>query len=129
VRPALVADGLAELQVRWPTVPIASCETRQLAKEWVYRYLAAAHTWANTVDALAKRLGTDLNRPKVSLAFTPTRRLEPSIPGRSPIVRYRPRSIDVRGQRSGRGAQIDHHVCRRSALSCGGAIGRRVPCR
>jgi hypothetical protein len=70
VRPALVADGLAELQVRWPTVPIASCETRQLAKEWVYRYLAAAHTWANTVDALAKRLGTDLNRPKVSLAFT-----------------------------------------------------------
>jgi hypothetical protein len=31
VRPAHVADGLAELQVRWPTVPIAFCETRQLA--------------------------------------------------------------------------------------------------
>ena len=34
VRPALVADGLAELQVRWPTVPIVFCETRKLAEEW-----------------------------------------------------------------------------------------------
>lgn len=31
VRPALVADGLAELQVRWPTIPITFCETRKLA--------------------------------------------------------------------------------------------------
>ena len=28
VRPALVADGVAELQVRWPGVPIVFCETR-----------------------------------------------------------------------------------------------------
>src|SRR5438132_172979 len=34
VRPALVADGLAELQVRWPNVPVVFCETRQLAEEW-----------------------------------------------------------------------------------------------
>jgi hypothetical protein len=27
VRPALVADGLAELQIRWPNVPIVFCET------------------------------------------------------------------------------------------------------
>jgi len=33
VRPALVADGLAEVQVRWPNVPIVFCETRQLAEE------------------------------------------------------------------------------------------------
>ena len=46
VRPALVADGLAELQVRWPNVPIVFCETRQLAEEWTYRFLAAAHAWA-----------------------------------------------------------------------------------
>jgi hypothetical protein len=45
VRPALVADGLAELQVRWPTVPLVFCETRKLAEEWTYRYLAAASTW------------------------------------------------------------------------------------
>ncbi len=42
VRPAVVADGLAEAQVRFPTVPIVFCETRQLAAEWTYRFLAAA---------------------------------------------------------------------------------------
>jgi hypothetical protein len=47
-RPALVADGLAEIQVRWPNVPIVFCETRQLAEEWTYRFLAAAHAWAET---------------------------------------------------------------------------------
>ncbi len=41
VRPALVADGLAELQVRWPAVPLVFCETRKLAEEWTYRYLGA----------------------------------------------------------------------------------------
>ena len=28
VRPAMIADGLAELQVRWPNLPIVFCETR-----------------------------------------------------------------------------------------------------
>ncbi len=42
VRPAVVADGLAECQVRWPTVPIVFAETRKLAQEWTYRFLAAA---------------------------------------------------------------------------------------
>jgi hypothetical protein len=42
IRPAGSADGLAELQVRWPDVPPTFCETRQLAEEWTYRYLAAA---------------------------------------------------------------------------------------
>ena len=42
VRPALVADGLAEAQVRFPTVPIVFCETRALAQEWTYRFLGAA---------------------------------------------------------------------------------------
>ncbi|WP_244509513.1 ERCC4 domain-containing protein [Nocardioides lianchengensis] len=41
VRPALVADGLAECQVRWPSVPVIFAETRQLAEEWTYRFLAA----------------------------------------------------------------------------------------
>lgn len=39
VRPALVADGLAECQIAWPTVPIVFCETRKLAQEWTYRFL------------------------------------------------------------------------------------------
>jgi hypothetical protein len=57
VRPALVADGLAELQVRWPTVAIVFCETRKLAEEWTYRYLAAAYTWALDEDAGRARMG------------------------------------------------------------------------
>ena len=58
VRPTQVADGLAELQVRWPTVPITFCETRKLAEEWTYRYLAAAHAWAVDEDAAIGRIGT-----------------------------------------------------------------------
>jgi ERCC4-type nuclease len=44
-RPSVVADGLAELQVRWPSVPVVWCETRKLAEEWTYRFLAAAYRW------------------------------------------------------------------------------------
>ncbi|WP_196776821.1 ERCC4 domain-containing protein [Haloechinothrix halophila] len=55
MRPADVADGLAELQVRWSEVPIVFCENRQLAEEWTYRYLAAARQWADTErDALPR---------------------------------------------------------------------------
>lgn len=57
VRPAVVADGLAELAVRWPGVPIVFCETRALAEEWTYRYLAAAYQWASSEDAAATRIG------------------------------------------------------------------------
>ena len=41
VRPSVVADALAEAQIRWPSVPIVFGETRTLAEEWTYRYLAA----------------------------------------------------------------------------------------
>jgi len=58
IRPALVADGLAELQVRWPTIPIVFCENRKLAEEWTYRYLAAAHAWASTELGALARIGT-----------------------------------------------------------------------
>jgi hypothetical protein len=56
VRPAMVADGLAELQIRWPNVPVVFCETRQLAEEWTYRFLAAAHAWAITEHAALQRI-------------------------------------------------------------------------
>lgn len=42
IRPSVVADGLAEAQVRFPTIPIVFCETRPLAQEWAYRFLGAA---------------------------------------------------------------------------------------
>ncbi|MCW2813915.1 MAG: hypothetical protein JWN84_1370 [Nocardioides sp.] len=48
VRPAVVLEGLAECQVRWPQVPIHFCETRALAQEWTYRFLAA--TWVAAAE-------------------------------------------------------------------------------
>ena len=58
VRPAVVADGLAELHMRWPSVPVVFCETRPLAEEWTYRFLAAAHTWALTEPAALHRISS-----------------------------------------------------------------------
>jgi hypothetical protein len=58
IRPALVAEALAELQVRWPDIPIVFCETRKLAEEWTYRYLGAAHSWAAGEVAVLERIGT-----------------------------------------------------------------------
>lgn len=63
VRPAIVADGLAELQIRYPTIPIVFCETRKLAEEWTYRYLAAAHTWAESETAALHRIGLTAQTP------------------------------------------------------------------
>jgi hypothetical protein len=59
-RPAVVADGIAECQVRWPTVPIVFCETRALAEEWTYRYLAAAYEWASSEEGASHRVGAHL---------------------------------------------------------------------
>lgn len=56
VRPAVIADSLAELQVRWPSVPLVYCENRALAEEWTYRFLAAARQWALDEDAVGARL-------------------------------------------------------------------------
>ena len=57
VRGATVADGLAELQVRYPNVPIVHCDSRKLAEEWTYRFLAAADAWARDEPAAAARAG------------------------------------------------------------------------
>jgi len=50
VRASVVADALAEAQVAFPTVPIMFCETRKLAQEWTYRFLAAALAAAELDD-------------------------------------------------------------------------------
>jgi hypothetical protein len=54
---AKVADGLAELQVRYPNVPIVHCDSRKLAEEWTYRFLAAAYAWACEEPAAQARIG------------------------------------------------------------------------
>ncbi|HTU28349.1 MAG TPA: histone-like nucleoid-structuring protein Lsr2 [Solirubrobacteraceae bacterium] len=55
---ATAADGLAELQVRYPAIPIVYCESRKLAEEWTYRYLAAASAWARQEAPARARIGS-----------------------------------------------------------------------
>jgi len=71
VRPSTVADGLAELQVRWPNVPIVFVDTRALAEEWTYRFLAAAQAWAQTEDEAAARIGPALGTADNELSGAP----------------------------------------------------------
>jgi ERCC4 domain len=47
VSPSLVAELLAQAQVRYPQVPIVFCETRALAQEYTYRFLGAAVAYAD----------------------------------------------------------------------------------
>lgn len=85
VRPAVVADGLAELQVRWPTVALVFCETRPLAEEWTYRYLAAAQTWQQP-----SRLpwSESASQPASSTTLPPPLNppLQKSVPGPAPTA-------------------------------------------
>ncbi len=73
LRPALAADGLAELQVRWPTVPVVFVDNRKLAQEWTYRFLAAASSWAAAEVAIASFIG-DVAAPE-----SPVPAPEPSV--------------------------------------------------
>jgi hypothetical protein len=72
----VVADGLAELQIRWPSVAMVFCETRQLAQEWTYRFLAAAHDWALTEHAALQRISPieidDAQADRTSTASEPS---------------------------------------------------------
>lgn len=56
VRPAVVADAIAEHHVRFPGIPIIFCETRALAQEWTYRFLAAALTEAEAEAGAASAI-------------------------------------------------------------------------
>jgi hypothetical protein len=71
VRPAVVADAVAELQITWPAVPIVFADTRPLAEEWTYRFLAAAAQHAGD-DAHALDRLADLPEPAPPPAPEPT---------------------------------------------------------
>jgi hypothetical protein len=46
VKGARAAEALAELQARFPALPVTFCESRPLAQEWTYRWLGAClHEW------------------------------------------------------------------------------------
>jgi hypothetical protein len=46
VQPGFVADLLAKVAVRYPSVPVIFAGSRKLAEEWTYRFLAAAYAEA-----------------------------------------------------------------------------------
>jgi len=71
VRPAVVADALAELQVACPAVPIVFADTRPLAEEWTYRWLAAAARHALDDTDTTSRL-SDLPEPTAPPTAPPT---------------------------------------------------------
>jgi len=82
VRPAMIADGLAELQIRWPNVALVFCETRPLAEEFTYRYLAAAHTWAEGELAAITRLTPP--DPTIEAELAGPGSADPTPPGTAP---------------------------------------------
>ncbi|MDA8056592.1 MAG: hypothetical protein M0032_01260 [Actinomycetota bacterium] len=58
VRPGVLAELVAEAQVRVPEVPIVFADSRKLAEEWAFRYLGAALAYH-----LADTLAGDLVEP------------------------------------------------------------------
>lgn len=46
VQPGFVADLLARVAVRYPSVPVTFAGSRKLAEDWTYRFLAAAYAEA-----------------------------------------------------------------------------------
>lgn len=56
VRPAVVADAVAECAARFPQVPILFCETRALAQEWTYRFLGAVLDEARSESGAQERV-------------------------------------------------------------------------
>lgn len=53
VQPGWLLEVVARLQVRYPTVPIVFADSRKLAEEWTYRFLAAAFVHHGSPDAPA----------------------------------------------------------------------------
>ncbi len=51
VQPGWLLELVARLQVRYPTVPIVFADSRKLAEEWTYRFLAAAFVHHAPPDA------------------------------------------------------------------------------
>lgn len=104
VRPSVVADALAEAQVRVPSVPIVFAESRPLAQEWAYRFLGAA------LQELAAEPAAEL------LAA----RLVPA----GPLPPPEPTTAEVRTWALAAGSTSATVVA--SVATCGSATGRRT---
>lgn len=88
VRPATVADGLAECQARFPSVPIIFAETRALAQQWAYRFLVACLEELEAEDGALDRLD-ELPTGAPLPPGPPRRRTVPKDPDAPPAARVR----------------------------------------
>lgn len=95
VRPLVVAEGLAECQARFPSVPIFFAETRALAEQWTFRFLAASLDEFENESAAAARIEA---LPSVELPNIEFPRLD--APGRG-RRRAQPRSGNSEGSTGG----------------------------
>ena len=77
-RPATVADAIAELQVRFPAVTVFFAETRSLAEEWTYRWLAAALAEHELARSGAERLSGLVEAGRLP-AVDPSDRSDPAV--------------------------------------------------
>ena len=101
VRPSVVADAIAECHIRFPTVPIVFCETRKLAQEWTYRFLAAARV------GLAEELVGDLAVRRLEAAPP----LAPAPPTPSDVRRWaQANSLEVSDRGRIPAAVMDHYL-------------------
>ena len=65
IRPAIVADGIAEAAARFPSVPIIFAETRPLAQQWTYRFFGACLTEQADTEGVQHRLDDLVEAPPV----------------------------------------------------------------
>ena len=74
MRPAAAANAVAELQVRYPSIPIVFCDNRKLAQEWTFRFLGAVSAWWRTEQVVGRGLHEvpDQEGPEVSPAAEPS---------------------------------------------------------
>lgn len=86
VRPMVVAEGIAECAVRFPSVPIVFAETRLLAQEWAFRFFGAA---------LAERAAHQESTPRLI-----------ALPGGAPVPTAEPTTAQVRAWAREHGIEV-----------------------
>lgn len=85
---AVLAEAVAEAQIRFPAVPIVFCDNRKLAQEWTYRWLGAAlHEWrqrSGTTEVVGSIAPGPEATPKQIRAWALARGLDVPAKGRIP---------------------------------------------
>jgi hypothetical protein len=112
VKPGFVADLLARVQVRWPTVPVFFAETRPLAEEWTFRFLGAALSERLGHSRVEQRLADLVAAGDLAPAAPTPARSAPGRPSRGWSSRPRDASPRASPPPTGRRTPDQGHVAR-----------------